>query len=116
MVVNAFSGIFGGKLSAVIIAVGLSLFALSTILSWALYGTRCCEFLFNKAAKPAALVYKVLFCGVLIIGSTLGLDLVWTIGDALNGLMAIPNLVALLLLSGTVIATTKEYFKNHRND
>ena len=48
---------------------------------------------------------------MLVIGSTLGLDLVWLIGDALNGLMAIPNLVALLLLSGVVIKTTKEHFK-----
>lgn len=114
MVVSAFSGIFGGKLSAVIIAVGLSLFALSTILSWSLYGARCCEFLFGKAARPATLVYKVLFCAVLIVGSMLGLDLVWLIGDALNGLMALPNLVALLLLSGTVIRITKEFFASDR--
>ena len=110
MVVAAFSGIFGGKVSAIIIAFGLSLFALSTILSWSLYGTRCCEFLFGRAHKTAALIYKILFCAVLIIGSTLGLDLVWKIGDALNGLMALPNLVALLLLSGTVIKMTKEHF------
>ena len=110
MVVQAFTGIFGGKLSAIIIAVGLSLFAFSTILSWSLYGARCCEFLFGKVSKPATLVYKILFCVVLVIGSTLGLDLVWTIGDALNGLMALPNLVALLLLSGTIIKLTKEYF------
>ena len=110
MVVQAFSGIFGGKISALIIAVGLSLFALSTILSWSLYGARCCEFLFGKASRVATLVYKVLFCVVLIIGSMLGLDLVWTIGDALNGLMALPNLVALLLLSGTVLKLTKEFF------
>lgn len=110
MVVAAFSGIFGGKISALIIAVGLSLFALSTILSWSLYGARCCEFLFGKASRIATLVYKVLFCVVLIIGSTLGLDLVWLIGDALNGLMALPNLVALLLLSGTVLRITKEFF------
>ena len=109
MVVAAFTGIFGGKISAVIIAIGLSLFALSTILSWSLYGARCCEFLF-KGAKTATLIYKILFCIVLVIGSTLGLDLVWTIGDALNGLMALPNLIALLLLSGTVIKVTKDFF------
>ncbi len=109
MVVAAFTGIFGGKFSAVIIAIGLSLFALSTILSWSLYGARCCEFLF-RGAKTATLIYKILFCIVLVIGSTLGLDLVWTIGDALNGLMALPNLIALLLLSGTVIKVTKDFF------
>lgn len=112
MVVAAFSGIFGGKVSSLVIAVGLSLFALSTILSWSLYGARCCEFLFGKASRVATMIYKVLFCVVLIIGSTLGLDLVWTIGDALNGLMALPNLIALLLLSGTIIRVTKEYFRS----
>ena len=110
MVAQAFSGIFGGKIAAVVIAVGLSLFALSTILSWALYGSRCVEFLFGKAARPATMIYKVIFCVVLIIGSTLGLDIVWDIGDALNGLMAIPNLIALLLLSGTIIKITKDHF------
>ncbi len=115
MVVQAFSGVFSGKVAAIIIAVGLSLFALSTVLSWALYGSRCCEFLFGKIAKPATMVYKVIFCIVLIIGSTLGLDIVWDIGDALNGLMAIPNLIALLLLSGTTIKITKEHFSNKEN-
>ena len=115
MVVQAFSGIFSGKVAAIIIAVGLSLFALSTVLSWALYGSRCCEFLFGRIAKPATMVYKVIFCIVLIIGSTLGLDIVWDIGDALNGLMAIPNLIALLLLSGTTIKITKEHFSNKEN-
>ena len=112
MVVAAFTGVFGGKVSAIVIAVGLSLFAFSTILSWSLYGARCCEFLFGKASRTATLVYKILFCVVLVIGSTLGLDLVWTIGDALNGLMALPNLIALLLLSGTILSLTKEYFSN----
>ena len=111
MVVAAFSGIFGGKLAAIIIAVGLSLFALSTILSWSLYGTRCCEFLFGNASGMATKVYKVLFCVVLVIGSLLGLDIVWDIGDALNGLMALPNLVALLLLSNTIIEVTQEHFR-----
>ena len=115
MVVAAFSGIFGGKVSSIVIAVGLSLFALSTILSWSLYGSRCCEFIFGKASKPATLVYKIIFCIILVVGSTLGLDVVWDIGDALNGLMAIPNLVALLLLSGTVIKLTKEHFSNKEN-
>ena len=110
MVVSAFNSVFDGKISSLIIAVGLSLFALSTILSWSLYGARCCEFLFGKVSRPATLIYKIAFCVVLVIGSTLGLDLVWTIGDALNGLMAIPNLVALLLLSGVVIKTTKDHF------
>ena len=115
MVVAAFTSIFSGKVAAVIIAVGLSLFAFSTILSWALYGSRCVEFMCGRFAKTATIVYKVIFCVILVIGSTLGLDLVWNIGDALNGLMAIPNLIALLLLSGTIIKVTKEHFSNKQN-
>ena len=107
MMVAAFSSVFGGKVGSLIIAVCLSLFALSTIMSWSLYGGRCFEYLFGVKLSP---VYSVLFIAVLVIGSTLGLDLVWTIGDALNGLMAIPNLVALLALSGVVVKLTKEHF------
>ena len=108
-VIRAFSSAFGGdgKVASVVIAVGLTLFALSTIMSWSLYGTRCIEYMFGKVAVR---VYQVLFIAVLVIGSTLGLDLVWTLGDALNGLMAIPNLVAVLALSGVVIKLTRDHF------
>lgn len=115
MVIQAFSGVFGGPIAGIIVAFGLTCFALSTVLSWSLYGARCCEFLFGKASKVATLVYKILFCVVLVIGSMLGLDIVWDIGDALNGLMAIPNLIALLLLSGTVIKITKDFFADKSN-
>ena len=111
MVIKAFSSAFGagGQASSVIIAVGLTMFALSTIMSWSLYGTRCIEFLVGKVGV-AVRVYQVLFIVVLVIGSTLGLDIVWTLGDALNGLMAIPNLVAVLGLSGVVIKLTRDHF------
>ena len=111
MVIKAFSSAFGagGQASSVIIAVGLTMFALSTIMSWSLYGTRCIEFLVGKVGV-AVRVYQVLFIIVLVIGSTLGLDIVWTLGDALNGLMAIPNLVAVLGLSGVVIKLTRDHF------
>ncbi len=111
MMVMSFSSIFGGQIGAVIIAVCLSLFALSTIMSWSLYGARCFEYLFGT---KASIGYKILFLIVLIIGSTLGLDIVWTLGDALNGLMALPNLVALLALSGVVVKLTKDHFKKDR--
>ena len=111
MMVMSFSSIFGGQIGSVIIAVCLSLFALSTIMSWSLYGARCFEYLFGT---KASIGYKILFLIVLIIGSTLGLDIVWTLGDALNGLMALPNLVALLALSGVVVKLTKDHFKKDR--
>jgi len=105
---QALGTVFGPKLGAVIIAVGLSLFALSTVLSWGLYGARCWEFIFGgKAIRP----YQVIFTLVVLVGATLELDLAWAIADTLNGLMAIPNLVGVLLLCPVVFRVTKEHFK-----
>ena len=103
----AFATIFGSHLASLIIAVGIGLFALSTILSWSLYGSRCFEFL---AGSKALIIYQVIFVVTIVIGATLKLSLVWDIGDTLNGFMAIPNLVALLGLSGVVVRLTKAHF------
>ena len=103
-IASAISTIAGG---AIIIAVGLALFAFSTVLGWSLYGTRCCEFLFgHKAIKP----YQIIFIIVIFVGATMKLDLAWAIADTLNGLMAIPNLIALVALSGVVVKETKRHF------
>ena len=107
LVAAAFGTVFGGKAGAMIVAVGITLFALSTILSWSLYGTRCFEFLTGGRGVKA---YQIIFVIVVIIGATLELELVWNIADTLNGFMAVPNLVALLGLSGVVIRLTKEHF------
>ena len=103
----ALGTVFTQKGGAIIIAVGLALFAYSTVLGWALYGTRCCEFLFgHKAIKP----YQIIFIIVIFVGATMKLDLAWAIADTLNGLMAIPNLIALVALSGVVVKETKRHF------
>ena len=94
-----------------IIAVGIGLFALSTILGWALYGCRCCEFMLGSKAVP---VYQCIYIICVALGSVLELDLVWNISDTMNGFMAIPNLIAVLGLSGVVIQLTKEHFAEHR--
>ena len=107
LVAAAFGTVFGGKAGAMIVAVGITLFALSTILSWSLYGTRCFEFLTGGRGVKA---YQIIFVIVVIIGATLELELVWDIADTLNGFMAVPNLVALLGLSGVVIRLTREHF------
>ena len=107
LIAAAFSTVFGTRIGALIVAVGIGLFALSTILSWSLYGTRCCEFLLGSTA---ARVYQVIFVCVILVGATLKLGLVWDIADTLNGFMAVPNLVALLGLSPVVIKLTKEHF------
>ena len=107
----ALGTVFGGKAGALVIAIGLSLFALSTALSWGLYGTRCWEFLLGeKAVKP----YQIIYTLVVLISATMSLDLAWDIADTLNGLMAIPNLIGLILLCPVVFKLTREYFDNEK--
>ncbi len=107
----AFATVFGDKLGSLIIAVGIGLFALSTILSWSLYGSRCYEFLMGT--KTVA-IYQIAFVLVVVVGAALKLELVWDIADTLNGFMAIPNLIALLGLSGVVIKLTKNHFDKEK--
>ena len=107
LIIASFATVFGAKLGSLLVSLGIGLFALSTILSWALYGTRSCEFLLGSKLVP---VYQTIFVIVVIVGATLELDLVWNIADTLNGFMAIPNLIALLGLSGVVIKLTKDHF------
>ena len=107
LTIMGFQSVFGQGLSGVAVAICLSLFALSTVLTWALYGSRCMEYLFGyKASK----VYQVIFCIFACIAGNVELTLAWGIADTLNGLMAIPNLVALALLSPVVVKLSKEYF------
>lgn len=93
-------------LGPVILVVGIITFAWSTILGWSYYGERCAQYLWGK---KAILPYKILFVAVVVVGPVLALDLVWTIADILNAFMAIPNLIAVLLLSGVIAKETKHY-------
>ena len=94
---------------SILLAVALCCFAFSTILGWGLYGSRCIEYLFGpKVVKPFIIVYAL----VAIIGATMDLGLLWSLADTFNGLMIIPNLIAVFLLSGTVIHLVKDYFRN----
>ena len=93
-------------LGPVILVIGIITFAWSTILGWSYYGERCAQYLWGK---KAILPYKILFVAVVVVGPVLALDLVWTIADILNALMAIPNLIAVLLLSGVIARETKHY-------
>ena len=107
LTIMGFVSVFGSGIPGVAVAICLTLFALSTVLAWALYGTRCVEYLFGyKASK----VYQVIFCIFACMAGTVELKLAWDIADTLNGLMAIPNLIALALLSPVVIKLSKEYF------
>ena len=93
--------------SGVVVTIGLVVFAFTTILGWSVYGERCTTYLFGEAA---ALPFRLVWVAVVVIGAVAGnRGVIWAVADTLNGLMALPNLVALLLLSGTVIRLSKEY-------
>ncbi len=106
MTISGFTATYGNWVS-VFGAVAIICFAFSTILGWGLYGVRAVEYLFgNKIVKP----YTIVFCLIAILGATVDLGLLWDIADTLNGFMAIPNLIALALLSPVVFKLTKQYF------
>ena len=107
LTISGFTSVYGSWIS-VFTAVAMCCFAFSTIIGWGLYGARCIEFLFSseKVVKPFMVVYSL----VAILGATVELGLLWSIAETFNGLMAIPNLIAVFLLSGTVVKMVKEYF------
>ena len=111
--VAAFNTILPGTLGGTIIQISLLFFALSTVLSWSYYGERCWGYLCGDN-KGVILVYKVIFILVCVVGATGSGKLMWDISDTLNGMMAIPNLIALLALSGVVAKETKRYFSGNR--
>ncbi len=107
---KAFSVGFG-SVGNVFLSFSLICFAFSTIIGWSYYGERCLGYL-SKNNLNVIRVYRVLFIVSIVVGATLELTLVWNIADTLNGLMAIPNLIAILFLSRTIISITKKYLKD----
>jgi AGCS family alanine or glycine:cation symporter len=107
LIMAAMSTVFGEKFSALFVAIALMLFAFSTVLGWALYGTRCIQYLFGTKVIR---IYQVIFAIIIVVGCVSPIDIVWDIADTFNGLMAIPNFVALFALSGVVAKLTKEHF------
>ena len=106
LTISGFTAVYGNWVS-IFTAVAMCCFAFSTIIGWGLYGTRCIEFLFgSRTNKP----FMVLYSLTAIVGATMNLGLMWSIAETFNGLMVIPNLIAVFLLSGVVVKLTKEYF------
>lgn len=104
---QAFETALPGQWGGIVVSIGLIFFAYSTILGWSYYGEKSLEYLLGeKSVKP----YRLFFVIVVFVGAVVKLDLVWTIADIMNGLMALPNLIALLGLSGIVAAETRNYF------
>lgn len=110
LTIQGFINTYGGWVS-VLTAIAMCCFAFSTILGWGLYGTRCIEFLVgSKVNKGFMLVYSL----VAVVGATIDLGLLWGIADTFNGMMVIPNLIALFLLSGTVLKLVKQNEQKHK--
>ncbi len=102
-----------GEGGAVVVGIGLTLFAFSTIIAWSYYGDRSAKFLFGeKAVMP----YRVIYTLAVIIGAAVPLQLVWNIADITNLLMALPNLLSLILLAGLVRKLQKKYFVAYRSE
>lgn len=93
----------------ILLTVSLTLFAFTTILGWSYYGERCFEFLFGVKGMNG---YRTVFVAMVLLGAFLKLEVVWIIADIVNGLMAIPNLIALLALSPIIVSETKKYFEH----
>jgi len=106
LTVTAFSTGLPGDSGGVIIAIATILFAYSTILGWAYYGEKCCEYLLGVRA---VLTYRYLWVAAVLCGALLKLQMVWDFADIMNGLMAIPNLIGLIGLSGVIVAETRRY-------
>lgn len=105
LTISGFINTYGSWVS-IFTAIAMCCFAFSTIIGWGLYGTRCLEFIVGSKANK---VFMILYSLVAIVGATVDLDLLWGIADTCNGLMAIPNLIALFLLSGVVVKLVKEH-------
>ncbi len=105
LVTEAFVNSFG-SIGGYFVTIAIFFFAFSTVIGWFIYGSKACEFLFGKIAT---VVYKVIFVCFVIVGATMDLSLAWDISDTFNGLMAIPNLIGLVVMSGTIFKITKNY-------
>ena len=111
LISEAFRVSMPSDFGSIVLTVALFLFAFTTLVGWSHYGTVSLGYL-TKNNKTAELIFKIIFIIVIVIGSVSELELVWNIADTLNGLMAIPNLIGLLILSPVIIKTTREYLKD----
>lgn len=112
LTILGFTSTYGSWVS-IFTAIAMCCFAFSTIIGWGLYGTRCVEFLLGtRANRP----FMILYALVAIVGATMELGLMWNIAETFNGLMVIPNLIAVFLLSGVVVRLVKEYFDREGKD
>jgi AGCS family alanine or glycine:cation symporter len=110
----SFLGGYGDTAASLLIAVSLSFFAFTTILGWNYYSEKCLEYLIGTGRKKPLMLFRVCYTAMVFAGPYLTVSAVWGIADIMNGLMAFPNLVALVLLTPVVIRTTREYFAKNK--
>ncbi|PKO53291.1 MAG: sodium:alanine symporter family protein, partial [Betaproteobacteria bacterium HGW-Betaproteobacteria-20] len=96
-----------GHTGKIIVAIATALFAYSTLIGWSYYGEKAMEYLFGSRAIA---IYRVVFTATVIVGANISLELVWDFSDLMNGMMAIPNLIGLLLLAKVIKAETNRFF------
>lgn len=110
---RAFDAGLPGDWASIIVTLSVIFFAFSTLLGWSYYGDRCMEYLFGR---KAVLPYRLVFIIMVFVGATTTLSTVWTFSDVMNGLMALPNLIGLLILSPLIYRETRAYFREHPNE
>jgi len=105
----------GGGWGLYTVAISVMVYAFTTILGWSYYGERCME---RLVGRVAVMPYRLVFSGMVFVGAVTSLEVVWTFSDIANGLMALPNLIGLLLLSGIVVKETRDYMsrKNWKSE
>lgn len=108
LTILAFESVLG-KGGAVLVSIGIALFAFSTVLGWEYHGEKAFEYLFH--GPKYNMVYRIIYSLIIYVGSTTALDIVWNFSDIANALMAIPNLICLLLLSGEIAKDMQDYQK-----
>lgn len=108
LTLRGFQSVLGGRAPGLLLAAVLSLFALSTLLAWSYYGSRCVEYLLGSRAAKG---YQLLFCLAAALSGGIRLEIVWTVSELFNGLMAVPNLIGVLALSPVAARLTRDYFK-----
>ena len=109
---SAFTNSFG-QFGTVVFSIMLPLFAFTTILSWAYYGEKSFEFIFGN---KYSIIFKIIYVALVVVGSLASVSLVWDMADLFNGLMAIPNLIALFFLAGTITRVTRNYFARQKDN
>lgn len=111
LTMNAFSQTFGQGFGFPVVVLSMALTAYDTNLAWCFYGESCCAFLFGRKAKTIRMVYRFLWLPFVLLGALGKLEMIWSLADTLNGLMALPNLIALLFLGPVVFRLTKDFLK-----